>query len=82
MYFMECSLDLEGKLSFKLSELVTVVYKDENLQVKVDMVTRKGTEASESFVKWGGIKGNKKSRVNRQSCRKIELRSVKNIYLK
>src|ERR1044072_9895708 len=32
-YFMECSLDNEGKPSFKLSEPVTVVYKDENLQV-------------------------------------------------
>jgi hypothetical protein len=35
---MECSLDNEGKPSFKLSEPVTVVYKDENLQVKVEKV--------------------------------------------
>ena len=31
-YFMECSLDNEGKPSFKLSEPVTVVYKDEKLE--------------------------------------------------
>ena len=37
-YFMECSLDSEGKPTFKLSEPVTVVYKDENLQVKVEKV--------------------------------------------
>jgi hypothetical protein len=37
-YFMECSLDDEGKPTFKLSEPVTVVYKDENLQVKVEKV--------------------------------------------
>jgi hypothetical protein len=37
-YFMECSLDNEGKPSFKLSEPVTVVYKDENLQAKVEKV--------------------------------------------
>ncbi|PKK69429.1 hypothetical protein RhiirC2_781024 [Rhizophagus irregularis] len=37
-YFMECSLDNEGKPSFKPSEPVTVVYKDENLQVKVEKV--------------------------------------------
>ena len=35
-YFMECSLDNEGKLLFKLSEPVTVMYKDENLQAKVE----------------------------------------------
>jgi hypothetical protein len=35
---MECSLDSEGKPTFKLSEPVTVVYKDENLQVKVEKV--------------------------------------------
>ncbi|PKK71887.1 hypothetical protein RhiirC2_865326 [Rhizophagus irregularis] len=34
-YFMECLLDHEGKPTFKLSEQVTVVYKDENLQDKV-----------------------------------------------
>ncbi|CAB4440899.1 unnamed protein product [Rhizophagus irregularis] len=37
-YFMECSLDHEGKPTFKLSEQVTVVYKDENLQDKVEKV--------------------------------------------
>src|SRR5215510_8240751 len=37
-YFMKCSLDSEGKPSFKLSEPVTVVYKDENLQTKVEKV--------------------------------------------
>src|SRR4051794_31933306 len=37
-YFMKCSLDKEGKLSFKLSEPVTVMYKDENLQAKVKKV--------------------------------------------
>ena len=37
-YFMECSLDNERKPTFKLSEPVTVVYKDENLQVKVEKV--------------------------------------------
>ena len=35
---MECSLDNEEKPSFKLSELATVVYKDENLQAKVEKV--------------------------------------------
>ncbi|UZO27749.1 Coronin-like protein crn1 [Rhizophagus irregularis] len=37
-YFMECLLDHEGKPTFKLSEQVTVVYKDENLQDKVEKV--------------------------------------------
>ncbi|EXX70886.1 hypothetical protein RirG_083340 [Rhizophagus irregularis DAOM 197198w] len=37
-YFMECMLDGEGKPSFKLSEPVIVVYKDENLQAKVEKV--------------------------------------------
>jgi hypothetical protein len=36
-YFMECSYD-EGKLSFKLSKPVTVVYEDEDLQAKVEKV--------------------------------------------
>ena len=36
-YFMECSYN-EGKPSFKLSEPVTVVYKDENMQAKVERV--------------------------------------------
>jgi len=36
-YFMEC-LYIEGKPSFKLSEPVTVVYKDEDLQDKVEKV--------------------------------------------
>jgi len=36
-YFMECTLDNEGKLSFKLLEPV-IVYKDENLQAKVEKV--------------------------------------------
>ena len=58
---MECSLDNEGKLSFKLSESVTVVYKDENLQDKVEKVlghivwlleeAQKPVEASQSEVK-------------------------------
>src|SRR5688572_33342249 len=34
-YFMGCSLDNEGKPSFKLSEPVTIVY---NLQAKVEKV--------------------------------------------
>ena len=37
-YFMECTQDSEGKPSFKLSEPVIVVYKDENLQTKVEKV--------------------------------------------
>jgi len=37
---MECSLDNEGKPSFKLSESVTVVYKDEDLQDKVEKVLK------------------------------------------
>jgi hypothetical protein len=41
---MECSLDNKGKPSFKLLEPVTVVYKDENLQAKV--------ETGGSFAKW------------------------------
>ena len=36
-YFMECSYN-DGNLSFKLSEPVTVVYKDEDLQAKVEKV--------------------------------------------
>ncbi|CAB4434028.1 unnamed protein product [Rhizophagus irregularis] len=36
-YFMECSYN-EGKPSFKLSEPVTVVYKDEDMQAKVERV--------------------------------------------
>jgi hypothetical protein len=35
---MECSLDNEGKPSFKLSKPVIVVYDDENLQTKVEKV--------------------------------------------
>ncbi|PKC71007.1 hypothetical protein RhiirA1_413649 [Rhizophagus irregularis] len=31
-------VDIEGKPSFKLSEPVIVVYKDENLQAKVEKV--------------------------------------------
>jgi len=60
-YFMECSLDNEGKPSFKLSEPVTVVYKDENLQAKVEKVlghivwlleeAQKPVDASQSGVK-------------------------------
>ena len=38
-YFMEYLLDLEGKLSFKLSEPVTVVYKGENLQAKMKSIS-------------------------------------------
>ncbi|RIA94631.1 hypothetical protein C1645_817677 [Glomus cerebriforme] len=37
-YFMECSLDDEGKPTFKLSKSVTVVYNDEDLQTKVEKV--------------------------------------------
>ena len=58
---MECSLDNEGKPSFKLSEPVTVVYKDENLQAKVEKVlghivwlleeAQKPVDASQSGVK-------------------------------
>ncbi|EXX53544.1 uncharacterized protein OCT59_011977 [Rhizophagus irregularis] len=60
-YFMECSLDNEGKPSFKLSEPVTVVCKDENLQAKVEKIlghivwlleeAQKPVEASQSGVK-------------------------------
>ncbi|GES86143.1 hypothetical protein GLOIN_2v1658885 [Rhizophagus clarus] len=60
-YFMECSLDNEGKPAVKLSESVTVVYKNENLQVKVEKVlghivwileeAQKPVEASQSGVK-------------------------------
>ena len=31
-YFMECSLDDQDRLRFKLSEPVVVVYKDENME--------------------------------------------------
>ncbi|CAG8741529.1 14141_t:CDS:1, partial [Funneliformis caledonium] len=31
-YFMECSLDDQDRLRFKLSEPVIVVYKDENME--------------------------------------------------
>ncbi len=58
---MECSLDNEGKSSFKLSELVIIMYKDENLQAKVEKVlehivwlleeVQKLVEASQSGVK-------------------------------
>ncbi|CAG8465645.1 14585_t:CDS:2 [Cetraspora pellucida] len=36
-YFMECTLD-KGRPSFKLSEPITVVYKDKNMQMKVERV--------------------------------------------
>ncbi|CAB4416226.1 unnamed protein product [Rhizophagus irregularis] len=70
-YFMECSLDNEGKPSFKLSEPVTVVYKDENLQKRssgILYVIGGGTEAGGSFAKWC-----KKGKVIEQHRRKIEL---------
>lgn len=35
---MECSLDNEEKPTFNLSEPVIVVYKDEDLQAKVEKV--------------------------------------------
>jgi hypothetical protein len=38
-YFIEYSY-IEGKPSFKLSEPVTVVYKDEDLQDKVEKIFR------------------------------------------
>ncbi|CAG8772330.1 17681_t:CDS:1, partial [Funneliformis caledonium] len=40
----------EGKPSFKLSELVFVMYKDEKLQAKVEKA-QKPVEASQSGVK-------------------------------
>src|SRR3954469_23352136 len=67
-YFMECSLDNERKPSFKLLELMTVVYKDENLQAKVKKVLRhivwlleeaqKPVDASQSKVKRVRLTGN------------------------
>ena len=60
-YFMKCSLDNKEKSLLKLLELVTVVYKDENLQAKVEKVlghivwlleeAQKPVEASQSGVK-------------------------------
>ncbi|GBB90249.1 hypothetical protein RclHR1_17130001 [Rhizophagus clarus] len=38
-YFMECSYE-EGKISFKLSKPVTVVYENKDLQAKVEKVLR------------------------------------------
>ncbi|CAB4435833.1 unnamed protein product [Rhizophagus irregularis] len=37
-YFMECTMDDQDRPSFKLSEPVVVVYKDENLETKVEKV--------------------------------------------
>ena len=37
-YFMECTLDNEGRPSFKLSEPVIVEYNDESMQTKVEKV--------------------------------------------
>ena len=37
-YFMECILDNEGKLSFKLSKPVIVVYDDADMETKVKKV--------------------------------------------
>ena len=37
-YFMECTLDKDGKPSFAISKPVIVVYDDENLQTKVEKV--------------------------------------------
>ena len=37
-YFMECLLDDQDKLTFKLSEPVVVVYKDENMENMVRKV--------------------------------------------
>src|SRR4051812_32510138 len=61
-YFMECLLDNEGKLAFKLLESVTVVYKDENLQAKVEKILRHIVwilEEAQKLVKasQSGIKG-------------------------
>ncbi len=39
-YFMECLLDSKRKPLFKLSESVTIMYKDENLQAKVEKILR------------------------------------------
>ena len=63
-YFMECTLNGEGKPSFKLSEPVSVVYKSDNLHTMVEEVlsrivwlleeTQKPVETSQS----GAIKSN------------------------
>ncbi|PKB98446.1 hypothetical protein RhiirA5_431366 [Rhizophagus irregularis] len=37
-YFMECTMDDQDRPNFKLSELMVVVYKDENLETKVEKV--------------------------------------------
>ena len=37
-YFMECSMDGQGRPSFKLSEPVVVVYNDENMENMVSKV--------------------------------------------
>ncbi|PKK67740.1 hypothetical protein RhiirC2_751334 [Rhizophagus irregularis] len=37
-YFMECSLDDQNRLRFKLSKLVTVVYDSKNMVDNVDRV--------------------------------------------
>ncbi|KAF0404050.1 crinkler family protein [Gigaspora margarita] len=37
-YFMECTQDSEGKLSFKLSKPLSVAYEDEDMKVKVEKV--------------------------------------------
>ncbi|PKY47554.1 hypothetical protein RhiirA4_462782 [Rhizophagus irregularis] len=47
-YFMECSYN-EGKPSFKLSEPVTVVCKDEDLQAKVEKVLRRLLEEAQKL---------------------------------
>ncbi|CAG8829300.1 16037_t:CDS:1, partial [Racocetra persica] len=53
-YFMECTLDYKRRPSFKLSKPVIIVYKNENIQMKVEkvlsyMVVEGGTEAGESL---------------------------------
>jgi hypothetical protein len=60
-YFMECTLDKDGKPSFAISKPVIVVYDDENLQIKVEKVlghivwlleeAQKPVEASQGGVK-------------------------------
>lgn len=32
-YFMECSLDDQDRLKFKLSEPVIIIYKDKNMEI-------------------------------------------------
>ena len=67
-YFMECSLNDQNRLRFKLSEPMVIVYKDENMENMVRKVLRhiawllEEVQKSDSAVNLGGERLIKKHR--------------------